>query len=239
MSRMITRSMTDNTSTKFLELPDNRDESGSESEYETDTCSESDPDYTDEMVLVTDNEETDLNSSIDSLSSSIDHHPTVNNKKMKYVLPKYLEDLEEEALKEYNKQVAEVKQINKNDIPLQFKVMRTKIDIHEKARIIKLIETYEKSKDRDSDYTKITQFINTIVDLPFGKYNEIDINSKNSENINDYILKTENTLNTIIYGHREAKLEILQYICRIIRNPVSTGTSLGIYGPAGIGKTTC
>ena len=51
-------------------------------------------------------------------------------------------------------------------------------------------------------------------------------------------METENTLNSIIYGHREAKLEILQYICRIIRNPASTGTSLGIYGPAGIGKTT-
>lgn len=246
MSRMITRSMTNDTSTKFLELPDNRDESESESEteYETDTCSESDPDYTDEMLLVTDNEETDLNSSIDSLSYSIDHQnsissqPPVIKKKMKYVLPKYLEELEKDELIEYNRQVAEVKQINKNDIPLQFKVMRTKIDIHEKARIIKLIETYEKSKDRDSDYTKITQLINTIVDIPFGKYNEIDINNKTSENVNDYILKTENTLNTIIYGHREAKLEILQYICRIIRNPISTGTSLGIYGPAGIGKTT-
>ena len=245
MSRMITRSMIYNTSTKFLELPDNRDESGSESEYETDTCSESDPDYTDEMLLVTDNEEPDLNSSIDSLSYSIDRSissqsPTdVNkNKKMKYILPKHLEELEKEELTEYNRQVDEVKLINKNDIPLQFKVMRTKIDIHEKARIIKLIETYEKSRDRDSDYTKITQFINTIVDIPFGKYNEIEITSKSSDSVNEYILETENTLNSIIYGHREAKLEILQYICRIIRNPVSTGTSLGIYGPAGIGKTT-
>ena len=33
-------------------------------------------------------------------------------------------------------------------------------------------------------------------------------------------------------------LEILQYICRLISNPISGGTSLGIYGPAGIGKTT-
>ena len=32
--------------------------------------------------------------------------------------------------------------------------------------------------------------------------------------------------------------EILQYICRLISNPISGGTSLGIYGPAGIGKTT-
>ena len=33
-----------------------------------------------------------------------------------------------------------------------------------------------------------------------------------SNNINDYILSTESTLNSIIYGHTEAKLEILQYI---------------------------
>ena len=251
MSRMITRSMINDTAVVFLELPDNRDESGSESEYETetDTCSETDPDYTDDMILVTDNEEeNDLNSSIDSLPNSHDHEDShlpfpVISKKMKFVLPKYLKELDKEELEKYNKELEQIKKINQNDIPLQFKVMRTKIDIHEKARIIKLIETYEKSRDRESDYTKITQYINTIVDLPFGKYNDINIlenddNESNPDKINNYILDTEKTLNSIIYGHNEAKLEILQYICRMLRNPKATGTSLGIYGPAGIGKTT-
>ncbi len=62
--------------------------------------------------------------------------------------------------------------------------------------------------------------------------------SYDSNNINDYILSTESTLNSIIYGHTEAKLEILQYICRIIRNPDSTGTSFRYLWSPGIGKTT-
>ena len=111
MSRMIMESMINDTAVVFLELPDNRDESGSESEYETetDTCSETDPDYTDDMILVTDNEEeNDLNSSIDSLPSPNDHEdshlPFPISKKMKFVLPKYLKELDKEELEKYNKE---------------------------------------------------------------------------------------------------------------------------------------
>lgn len=248
MIRMQTRSMTRDTSTSFLELPDNVGEGESESEYETDTCSEtdSDPDYNDEMVYVTDseteeeNQATDLNSSITSLPESHSHTPKPElPKRMKYKLPDYLQKLSRDELEKYNSDVREIEKINQNEVPLQFRVMMTKIDIHEKARIIKLIETYEKNRDRESDYTKMNHYINTIIDIPFGKYNELSENSScEPEKINKYILETETTLNSIIYGHNEAKLEILQYICKIIRNPGSTGTSLGIYGPAGIGKTT-
>ena len=56
MSRMQTRSMTRDTSSSFLELPDNEGES--ESEYETDTCSgsDTDPSYTEDMIMVTEAE---------------------------------------------------------------------------------------------------------------------------------------------------------------------------------------
>ena len=244
MSRMFTRSMTKDNSSSFLELPDNCGEGESESEY--DTCSESDqdPDYNTEMLLATDTESgnedtaTDLNSSIESFPESLESSTKPIKKKMKFILPKYLEELEPEELQKYNGELRDIETINQSNVPLQFRVMRTKIDIHEKARIIKLIETYEKNREREGDFTKITQYINTIVDIPFGKYNEIILENIESETINNYILSTESTLNSIIYGHSEAKIEILQYICKIIRNPSSSGTSLGIYGPAGIGKTT-
>ena len=179
MSRMFTRSMTKDNSSSFLELPDNCGEGESESEY--DTCSESDqdPDYNTEMLLVTDtesgNEDTaiDLNSSIESFPESLESSTKPIKKKMKFILPKYLEELEPEELQKYNGELREIETINQSNIPLQFRVMRTKIDIHEKARIIKLIETYEKNREREGDFTKITQYINTIVDIPFGKYNEI------------------------------------------------------------------
>ncbi len=81
---------------------------------------------------------------------------------MKYKLPDYLQKLSRDELEKYNSDVREIEKINQNEIPLQFRVMMTKIDIHEKARIIKLIETYEKNRDRESDYTKMNHYINTI-----------------------------------------------------------------------------
>ena len=253
---MLTRSMARRSSSiSFLELPDNESADESESEFETeseleyDSLDDTDYNETTDAFLSGNSEEieTESNSSeeieidIEKDKKRIARRLELLNK-LKAAEPKYppyIENLPEEERNEIKSQLDRINEINKSSIPLKFKVLRTKIDIIEKARIVKLIETFEKSGEKEGDFTKITQYINTIVDIPIGEYKDSKLSSNNSsKDINNYIVDTEKQLNKIIYGHNEAKLEILQYICRLISNPISGGTSLGIYGPAGIGKTT-
>jgi ATP-dependent Lon protease len=53
-----------------------------------------------------------------------------------------------------------------------------------------------------------------------------------------FIKETSQTLNSAIYGHKEAKTHILQVIGKWIKNPDSGGNVLAIQGPMGNGKTT-
>jgi ATP-dependent Lon protease len=45
-------------------------------------------------------------------------------------------------------------------------------------------------------------------------------------------------MDTAIYGHEEAKLQILQFVSSWIANPKGAGNVLSIHGPMGVGKTT-
>jgi len=45
-------------------------------------------------------------------------------------------------------------------------------------------------------------------------------------------------MDTAIYGHEEAKLQILQFVSSWISNPSGAGNVLSIHGPPGVGKTT-
>jgi ATP-dependent Lon protease len=45
-------------------------------------------------------------------------------------------------------------------------------------------------------------------------------------------------MESAIYGHEDAKLQIMQFVSSWIANPQSAGNVLSIYGPPGVGKTT-
>jgi ATP-dependent Lon protease len=45
-------------------------------------------------------------------------------------------------------------------------------------------------------------------------------------------------METAIYGHSEAKLQIMQFVSSWIANPKANGNVLSIHGPMGVGKTT-
>ena len=54
----------------------------------------------------------------------------------------------------------------------------------------------------------------------------------------EFLYKTYSTLDKAIYGHKEAKMHILQVIGKWIKNPISQGNVLALQGPMGNGKTT-
>jgi ATP-dependent Lon protease len=89
------------------------------------------------------------------------------------------------------------------------------------------------------EYCKMDKWINGLIRIPFGKYNELDINNENSiEEKSSFLYNTYNILDKAIYGHQEAKMHILQVIGKWIKNPTSQGNVLALQGPMGNGKTT-
>ena len=58
------------------------------------------------------------------------------------------------------------------------------------------------------------------------------------EKIVEFMKKTKNDFDEKIYGHKEAKDQIVRIIAQWISNPSSKGNVIGIHGKPGVGKTT-
>ena len=126
--------------------------------------------------------------------------------------------------------------INKNSIvnkPVIFKILGCKLPLDSKLEIIK---RYKESKMLDktsTEFYKVQEYINGILNIPFNKFNDLHL-----DNPADYILKSKKNLDSIIFGHEKVKIHILEILGQYLSAPKSIGNVFGIYGPMGIGKTT-
>ena len=151
----------------------------------------------------------------------------------------YFQDLTPEEKQKHITELEEIKKINKSNIPLRFKILNSEMDIKTKSIAIENIEKLGEMDVSTGEYCKMDKWINGLIKIPFGKFRDIEITDKNTnEEKRKFLYKTYSTLDKAIYGHKEAKMHILQVIGKWIKNPTSQGNVLALQGPMGNGKTT-
>lgn len=118
--------------------------------------------------------------------------------------------------------------------PLVYRVLLSDIPEQGKNDILDRLR-----QNRHEDSSKLQEWLEGILSVPFGKYAETPVNSTSSKSqIKSYLSETKDTLDEAVHGHEEAKQKILQFIAQTISNPSPNGLVLGIEGPMGNGKTT-
>ncbi len=151
----------------------------------------------------------------------------------------YFQNLEKENKIKHIEDLKEIKEINNSNIPLRFKVLNSDMDIRTKSIAIENINKLSEMDISTGEYCKMDKWINGLIKIPFGKYEGLGISDDNTnQEKQDFIYNTYNTLDKAIYGHKEAKIHILQVIGKWIKNPKSQGNVLALQGPMGNGKTT-
>lgn len=90
-----------------------------------------------------------------------------------------------------------------------------------------------------SEYYKVSHWITGFTNLPLAIYRDLPVKLEDgSEKCHGFMDKVHNCMETAIYGHNEAKLQIMQFVSSWIANPKANGNVLSIHGPMGVGKTT-
>lgn len=143
---------------------------------------------------------------------------------------KYLSNQEKEKIIYLKDTINQNSFVNK---PVIFRILECKLPLESKLEIIK---RYKESKMLDkttTEYYKVQEYINGILNIPFNRFNDLKI-----EKPAEYIIKSKKTLDSIIFGHDKVKLHILEILGQYLSAPKSIGNVFGIYGPMGIGKTT-
>ena len=120
--------------------------------------------------------------------------------------------------------------------PLIYQIMLSNIPQISKNDIISRLESLDKNED---ECPKYREYVNAALKIPFGVFVKSKVNSKSkTQDIRNFLNKTEKCMNNAVHGHENAKKQILQFVAQNISNPSPKGLVLGIEGPMGNGKTT-
>lgn len=151
---------------------------------------------------------------------------------------KYFIKLDKSKRKNIIKSLLDIINTNNDTLSQSYylKTLNTNMNAYNKRQILSKINQLKGTNSAlDTEYYKIKDWIDTALNIPWGKYKDLSFNNKE---INNYLINARKTLDTEIYGHHETKDIIIQIIGKIISNKQKTGNVFALYGPPGVGKTT-
>ena len=144
--------------------------------------------------------------------------------------------------KEQLKVMDELNEINNHifvEKPYRLALLETQIPARFKSIAYQKLNVLKSMDPGENEYYKIKNWVDTFMRIPFGIYRTLNVSISDGIDVcHDFIARAKDTLDNCVYGHSDAKMQILQMAGQWISNPASLGTAIAIKGPAGTGKTT-
>lgn len=108
------------------------------------------------------------------------------------------------------------------------KIMSLRTDDQSREKLLKEADRLSKLPPASQEAFVIKNYLDTVLDLPWGKYTKAEISIKKAESIldNDH------------YGLKKVKERILEFLAVHMINPDIKGQIICLSGPPGIGKTS-
>jgi ATP-dependent Lon protease len=147
---------------------------------------------------------------------------------------KYFSNLSTKKQKHIINNIKKLNDYQNEDIPMIFRILDLPLKIDQKNHILKTYISLLSSKHQD---IKLKTWFDSLMTIPFGKYIGIELESIKLLDIKKFLDKLKNNMDNAVYGHNDAKKQIIQIMGQQIRNSKAKGTILGIWGVAGCGKT--
>ena len=102
------------------------------------------------------------------------------------------------------------------------------------------LEKIEEMKSSNNEYYKQLIYVKTLLSYPWPSQEENQFFEDIGKNLNKskkFLNDVNDKLDNRVYGHKECKNTIKQLIGKWLTNPESSGSSIGLVGPPGVGKT--
>jgi len=153
----------------------------------------------------------------------------------------FFDKLDEDEKAKYFLQYNNIVASEQCTMPLKFQILNADIDSYIKNIALQKCKALSAMSDNtsQSEFHKLDNWITNLCKVPFGKYVDMPVTVKsNPADIKEFLNKTKNILNEEVYGHLDAKDQIIRIVAQWISNPQSKGNVIGIHGSPGVGKTT-
>jgi flagellar biosynthesis GTPase FlhF len=124
-------------------------------------------------------------------------------------------------------------------VPLKFQILAKEVPAEVERVALSKYQALQNIDPSSTEYYKAHQWIHGYTQLPLGLYKDLPVKlSDGNEPCQKFVSSVREHMETAIYGHEDAKLQILQFVSQWIANPKAAGNVLSIHGPPGVGKTT-
>ena len=147
----------------------------------------------------------------------------------------YWQSIDESKRQEYAKLIEDINNPvgGSCKVPLRFKILSSDITDSAKALVLTKLDHFQTMADHTGEYFKLRNWLTALDNLPLGFYKPLQVPAPI-----DFLTNVRRTLDETVYGHIEAKNQILKILAQWISNPSAQGHCIGIQGPMGVGKTS-
>jgi len=151
------------------------------------------------------------------------------------IILKYFSKLSPSERTNAIKNIKSINSYQTTDKPILFQIMELPLPISQKNHILK---TYTELATCRQPENKLRNWFDSLMTIPFGHYEGINLTEIKLNNVKQFLDNLQKSMDDAVYGHNEAKRQIIQMMGQQIRNPKAKGNVLGIWGPPGNGKTS-
>jgi ATP-dependent Lon protease len=132
-----------------------------------------------------------------------------------------------------------IKKLTTVETPYLIHLVNIDIPDTYKACALRKINALRTMEHDNSEYYKVKSWVDAFIKLPFNKYNNLPITFADGiDECHSFMKSAKNTLDSVVYGLEDAKMQIMQLIGLWLVNPNAVGSAIAIKGPMGTGKTT-
>jgi ATP-dependent Lon protease len=125
------------------------------------------------------------------------------------------------------------------EVPMKFKLLEKAVPQNVEKLALSKFAALSNLDPSTNEYYKCFHWVEGYSNIPFGVYRDLPVKLDDGpEACANFVSGVRNQMDAAIYGHEEAKLQILQFVSSWIANPSGAGNVLSIHGPMGVGKTT-
>ena len=124
-------------------------------------------------------------------------------------------------------------------VPLKFQIMSKDVPAEIERVALAKYNALMNIDPSSTEYYKASQWLHGYTQLPLGIYKDLPVKIEDgTTKCQEFMSSVRANMESAIYGHEEAKLQIMQFVSSWIANPQAAGNVLSIHGPPGVGKTT-
>lgn len=152
---------------------------------------------------------------------------------------KYFLELDDSKRQLILRQCQSINDLNVSSKPKIFKILESSLSDYHKKLALSKMKHLESMDTNDSEYFKLSQWLDNLLDIPFNKYKQpAFITQDNQQTYSSLFQSARTKLDSVIYGQSKTKQHILEIVARMISNPKSQGSVFAVEGEPGTGKTT-